>query len=162
MDLLDYQILKKLKQNARKKASDISKEIHLSVSTVIERIRKLEASGIIKSYTVITDESKIGNDVTVLMEISLEHPSYNESFIKHIPENPFIISCYYLTGEFDFLLKINCQSSEHLEQIHRQLKNQPGIRQTKTHYVLRTIKNIYTSLPILDEMNDITDTNPKE
>ena len=72
MDLLDYQILKKLKQNARKKASDISKEIHLSVSTVIERIRKLEASGIIKSYTVITDESKIGNDVTVLMEISLE------------------------------------------------------------------------------------------
>ena len=47
MDSLDYQILSILKKNARIKASDISKEIHLSVSTVIERIRKLENSGII-------------------------------------------------------------------------------------------------------------------
>ena len=119
MDYLDQQILIKLKENARQSASDISKEIHLSVSTVIDRIRKMESSGIIKSYTVITDEHKTGNDVTALMEISLEHPRYNELFIENIKKNPNIISCYYLTGEFDYLLKIACQSSEHLEQIHQ-------------------------------------------
>ena len=74
MDSLDRQILSILKQNARKKASDISKEIHLSVSTVIERIRKLEAAGIIESYTVIINEQKTGNDLTALMEVSLDHP----------------------------------------------------------------------------------------
>ena len=73
MDYLDQQILMKLKENARQSASDISKEIHLSVSTVIDRIRKMESSGVIESYTVITDEKKTGNDVTALMEISLEH-----------------------------------------------------------------------------------------
>ncbi len=74
----------KLKENARQSASDISKEIHLSVSTVIDRIRKMESSGVIESYTVITDEKKTGNDVTALMEISLEHPRYNELFIENI------------------------------------------------------------------------------
>ena len=76
MDYLDQQILMKLKENARQSASDISKEIHLSVSTVIDRIRKMESSGVIESYTVITDEKKTGNDVTALMEISLEPVSY--------------------------------------------------------------------------------------
>ena len=80
MDSLDYEILNILKKNARKKASDISKEIHLSVSTVIERIRKMESSGVIEAYTIITNEHKVGNDLTALMEISLDHPRYNESF----------------------------------------------------------------------------------
>lgn len=145
MDNLDYQILTELKRNARQTASDISKSIHLSVSTVIERIKKMEKSGLIESYTVITDESKLGNDVTVLMEIGMEHPRYNDQFIQHINEDPNIIACYYLTGEFDFLLKICCRSSAHLEQIHNRIKDYPGVRLTRTHYVLRTVKNIHSS-----------------
>ena len=53
MDAMDIKILDCLKKNAREKASDISKEIHLAVSTVIERIRKMESSGLIKAYTII-------------------------------------------------------------------------------------------------------------
>lgn len=147
MDALDYKILSILKENARKKASDISKEIHLSVSTVIERIRKLESSGIIKSYTIITDEHKVGNTLTALMEIGLSHPRFNDSFSEEILTNPNIISCCYVTGEFDFLIKISCQSSEHLESIHRWIKDLKGVRSTRTHVVLREVKNIYSSLP---------------
>lgn len=147
MDILDYKILSLLKTNAREKASAISREIHLSVSSVIERIHKLETSGIIQSYTIITDEAAIGNDLTALMEISLEHPRFTESFVQYIKSNPNIVSCYYLTGEFDYMLKICCHSSKELEEIHREIKQQEGIRMTRTHYVLRTEKNIYTSLP---------------
>ena len=153
MDRLDLQILNELKANARQTASDISKTIHLSVSTVIERIRKMEKSGMIQSYTVITSENKLGNDISVLMEVSLEHPRYNDSFIHFIDEHPNIIACYYLTGEFDFLLKICCRSSEHLEQIHNQIKDCTGVRLTRTHYVLRTIKNVYSSTPVLSDTN---------
>ncbi|MCI6869002.1 MAG: Lrp/AsnC family transcriptional regulator [Lachnospiraceae bacterium] len=147
MDILDYKILSLLKTNAREKASAISREIHLSVSSVIERIHKLETSGIIQSYTIITDEAAIGNDLTALMEISLEHPRFTENFVQYIKSNPNIVSCYYLTGEFDYMLKICCHSSKELEEIHREIKQQEGIRMTRTHYVLRTEKNIYTSLP---------------
>ena len=147
MDILDYKILSLLKTKAREKASAISREIHLSVSSVIERIHKLETSGIIQSYTIITDEAAIGNDLTALMEISLEHPRFTENFVQYIKSNPNIVSCYYLTGEFDYMLKICCHSSKELEEIHREIKQQEGIRMTRTHYVLRTEKNIYTSLP---------------
>lgn len=152
MDALDHKILTLLKENGRRRASDISQEVHLSVSSVIERIRKLEAAGIIRSYTIIADDAKTGNDLTALMEISLEHPRYTEGFVKYINANPHIVSCYYLTGEFDYMLKISCRSSAELEAIHRGIKQQPGVRMTKTHYVLRTEKNIYCALPELPEL----------
>ena len=147
MDKLDYQIIQELRKNARQTASEISKTIHLSVSTVIERIRKLEKSGLIEAYTVITNDHKAGNDITVLMEVGMEHPRYNDDFIRVIKEHPNIIACYYLTGEFDYMLKICCRSSEHLEHIHNQIKDCSGVRLTRTHYVLRTVKNIYSSEP---------------
>ncbi len=150
MDKLDFEIISELKNNARQTASEISKTIHLSVSTVIERIRKMEKSGIIQSYTVITNDGRLGNDITVLMEVSMEHPRFNEDFIQRINGNANIIACYYLTGEFDFMLKICCRSSEHLEQIHNHIKDCPGVRLTRTHYVLRTVKNIYSSMPDYD------------
>lgn len=64
MDAIDYKILKILQKNARETASNISKEIHLSVSAVIERIRKMEETGVIKEYTIIVDEKKTGNEMT--------------------------------------------------------------------------------------------------
>lgn len=151
MDALDVKILNCLKQNAREKASDISKEIHLAVSTVIERIRKMEAAGIIRSYTAILDEKKLGNDVTALMEVSLEHPKYYDEFTEMVNNNPNIVSCYYMTGDFDFILKILCRSSEHLESIHRVIKGQNGVSATRTHYVLKCVKNTYSSMPMEDE-----------
>lgn len=147
MDFIDYKILSALKQNARQKASEISREVHLSVSSVIDRIHKLESSGVIRSYTIVTDDSMIGNDLTALMEISLEHPRYTETFVRYIKSNPCIISCYYLTGEFDYMLKLCCRSSRELEEIHRSIKQQEGVRLTKTHYVLRTEKNIFSTVP---------------
>lgn len=157
MDKIDFQILEILKNNGRERASEISKEVHLTVSTVIERIRKMEQNGIIKGYTVLTDDPQVGNDVTVIIEASLEHPKYEDTFMESVLAHPNIIACYYLTGEFDYILKITCRSSHHLEEIHRWIKDQPGIRKTRTHYVLRTVKNIYTSLP----KEDVADKQKK-
>ena len=72
------------------------------VAAVIERIRKLERNGIIRQYTVVADQHKIGNDVTALMEVSLEHPKYYDEFTKVMHDNPSIVACDYLTGDYDF------------------------------------------------------------
>ena len=91
MDKLDYRILNILKENGRETASDISKAIHLSVSAVLDRIKKMEEAGIIKGYTVRVDAKALGNDVTALMEISLEHPRFHDSFTEVILEHPNIL-----------------------------------------------------------------------
>ena len=108
MDAIDYKILKILQKNARETASNISKEIHLSVSAVIERIRKMEETGVIKEYTIIVDEKKTGNEMTALMEVSLEHPKFFDSFADAIQKLEYIVSCYYQTGDFDLIIRISC------------------------------------------------------
>ena len=140
MDKLDYRILNILKENGRETASDISKAIHLSVSAVLDRIKKMEEAGIIKGYTVRVDAK-------ALMEISLEHPRFHDSFTEIILEHPNILDCYYLTGDYDFVLKISCSSSDELESIHRTIKSIPGVSATRTHFVLKEIKNVYSAIP---------------
>ncbi|MDD3278545.1 MAG: Lrp/AsnC family transcriptional regulator [Lachnospiraceae bacterium] len=147
MDGVDYKILKILQKNARETASNIGKQIHLSVSAVIERIRKMEETGLIREYTIIVDEKRTGNTMTALMEVSLEHPRHFETFSEAIQEMDSIVSCYYQTGDFDLLLKLVCSSSDELEEIHRQLMSLEGVSDTRTHVVLKCVKNSYSAIP---------------
>lgn len=141
MDSMDRSILKCLSENSRQSATEISQKVHLSVAAVIERIRKLERNGIIRQYTIVADQHKIGNDVTALMEVSLEHPKYYDDFTEAVYENASIVSCDYLTGDYDFMLKIHTKSSETLEQVHRVIKSIKGVSATKTYFVLKEIKS---------------------
>ena len=145
MDRINLDILRCLRENARCKASDISQQVNLSVSAVIERIRRMEAAGVIRQYTVLIDPKQVGNDLTALMEVSLGHPMHYDDFVENIRKHPNVAECHYLTGEFDFLLKI-------IEQIHRTIKSLPGVSATKTHFVLKTIKDETAMLP--DNLND--------
>lgn len=147
MDQIDYKILGILKRNAREKASNISKEIHLSVSSVIDRIHHMEQDGIIRGYTTLIDENSMGNDLTALIEVRLEHPQYTEDFVSFVNTIPSVVSCYYLTGNYDYLIKVCCRSSKHLEKLHQAIKDHPGVDNTCTHFVLKTTKNIYHVLP---------------
>lgn len=147
MDKIDIRILNCLKRNARLTASAISEEINLSVSAVIERIKKLESSGIIKGYTIELDQEKLGNNVVALMEVSLEHPDYNKEFIEMVEKNQHIVSCFYQTGVYDFVLQIITDSKEGLEQVYREIKCCKGVSKTETHFVLKTIKDVFCVLP---------------
>lgn len=147
MDQLDYKILEILKENGRETASTISKKVHLSVSAVLDRIKKLEENQIIQYYTIIINEKAIGNEMTAVMEVSLEHPKFQDGFIEEICRNPNVIACYSLTGDFDFLLKICSSSADHMEKIYREIKGIPGVWNTRTHFILKEIKNIYTAVP---------------
>ena len=148
MDSIDYKILKCLKENARENASAISQQVNLSVSAVIERIKKLESAGIIEKYTVVLNQKLLGNTMLALMEVSLEHPKFYDSFTEKVKKHENIASCYYITGDFDFMLKIVTDSSEGLEKVHRDIKCIEGVSLTKTHFVLSGLKNDFSPLPI--------------
>ena len=147
MDCIDLSILKCLKENSRQTASMISQTINLSVSAVIERIRKLEAKGLIRQYTVVLDEKKLGNDLTVFVSVRLENPRCGEAFARAASAHPNISECYYIAGDVDYLLKIVTDSSRSLELIHEDIKAMEGVAWTKTLHVLSTIKNDMSVLP---------------
>jgi len=147
MDALDIKILRALGANARMKASAISKEINLSVSAVIERIHKLEDSGVIAGYTTVLDQKCLGNDISAWMEVCLEHPKHYDNFVAQAQKIDHILACHYLTGDFDFMLHVVARSSEALEGIHHKIKKIEGVSATKTHFVLKTVKNNSCLLP---------------
>ncbi len=141
MDSIDLNILNLLQKNARQKASAISEGVHLSVSAVIERIRKMEKEGIIKNFTVTLDTKKLGYDITAYVGVTLEHPNCYDGFIEVINCMPSVLSCSYITGDFDFLLKVMTDTTDGLEKIHREIKTIKGVMAIKTFFVLSNVKD---------------------
>ena len=147
MDVLDYKILEALKENARENATNIGAKINLSTSAVIERIKKLENSGIIERYTTIINQNTIGRDLVAFIYVSLEHPKYNEEFIRQINNNGSVAECHYIAGDFDLILKVVTKSGKTLEDILNFVKSIGGVSLTRTSVVLSTNKYEVCLLP---------------
>ena len=143
MDAVDVKIIECLKANSRENASVIGSKVNMSVSAVIERIKKLEASGIIKQYTVVLDNEKLGMDITAFISVSMEHPKFNDGFVDFVMRHPQIIECHYITGDFDFLLKICTNRAKGLELLLTEINGVGGVSLTKTLVVLSTNKEDY-------------------
>ena len=147
MDAMDAKILRCLAQNARQKASAISQEVGLSVSAVIERIRKLEEGGFIRGYTAVPGYKRLGYDISAYIGVCLEHPRYFETFARAVLKIDSVLACHYLTGDFDFMLYIVAKSSEALEALHAEIKGIEGVLSTRTHCVLKAVKENTCPLP---------------
>ena len=150
MDLTDYRILACLKENSRENATNIGAKINLSTSAVIERIKKLESSGLIEKYTTIINQNALGRETMAFIYVSLEHPKYNEEFIRLINENNSIAECHYIAGDFDFILKVITMRGKMLEEILNYIKAINGVSLTRTSVVLSTSKCEVCLLPDID------------
>ena len=147
MDEIDLKILTCLKENSRENATNIGAKINLSTSAVIERIKKLENSGVIEKYTAIINQSALGRELMAFISVSLEHPKFYESFVEAVNKNSSISECYYIAGDFDFILKVITKTGKTLEEILTYIKSIKGVSLTRTTVVLSTNKYDVCLLP---------------
>ena len=147
MDDIDRKILKKLQENARITISDLSSEIALSMPAISERLKKLEASGVIKQYTTILDPALLNKHLMALMFLRFDNPKHGDQFTCLVKDEPEIKECYYITGDFDYSLKILTENTRTLEKLLTRIKNQPGIVKTQTIVILSTITDSPSILP---------------
>ena len=153
MDHIDTKILHCLTEDARMNASQIGQKVNLSVSAVIERMKKMEASGLILGYTAVIDEEKAGLGVQALLSIRLEHPKYNEEFNRQMCNHVHVIECFYITGDFDYIARIGVASTQELTQVLNDIKQIPGVSLTRTYVVLDNVKQNPTLAPRKDAVN---------
>lgn len=108
LDKIDRMILEILQSNAKITNAQLSKDIGLSPAPTLERVKKLETLGIIKSYHAKLDTDKIGLGVSTFVQVSLiGHNKENiEEFVRQINQIEEIIECHHITGSGDFILKI--------------------------------------------------------
>ena len=140
MDHIDVGIIRCLTQDARMNASQISQQVNLSLSAVLERIKKLEASGLIRGYTAVIDERMAGYDIHALISVRLEHPKFNKSFCDQMRSHSAVMECFYITGDFDYMARVCVSSTEELTHVLNHIKEIPGVSLTRTYVVLESIK----------------------
>jgi Lrp/AsnC family transcriptional regulator, leucine-responsive regulatory protein len=149
MDRIDQKILRHLQGDARASLQDISKAVGLSPSPCWERIRKMEAAGVIEGYTVRINPQAIGLNETVLVQVTLDSHSENtlERFGETLAAIPEVIECFLVSGEYDYLLRIAVRDTRDYERLLREkLYKIKGIRHSKSNFVLRTLKK--ADLPV--------------
>ncbi|MBR6413402.1 MAG: Lrp/AsnC family transcriptional regulator [Oscillospiraceae bacterium] len=146
MDAVDLKILGCLKENARANATEIGARISLSTSAVIERIRKMETSGLIRKYTILLDP-ELENGRIAFIYVRLDHPKYYEGFVNAVNAHSAIAECYYIAGDFDFILKVVTVSGITLETVLNDIKSIHGVSLTRTNVVLSNNKREVCILP---------------
>ena len=147
MDHIDAKILCCLTKDARMNASQISQKVNLSISAVIERMKKMEASGLIRGYTAVLDEKQAGFNVQAMISVRLEHPKYNQEFIRQMCNHDRVMECFYITGDFDYIARIGVSSTEELTKVLHDIKQIPGVSLTRTYVVLDNVKENMPAIP---------------
>lgn len=119
LDKIDFNILKILQENGRITNLQLSQHIGLSPAPTLERVRKLENSGYIKSYHALVDEEKLGLGIKTFIQVSLDFHQQDtrEIFLKEIDSIKEITECHHVTGQYDFLLKAYVKDIKTYEQL---------------------------------------------
>jgi len=146
LDEKDLAILRLLQDNARITVKEIADQIHLSTTPVHERIKRLEANGVIKQYATLIDGTKVKKGLMVICYVSLNQHSKKSGgqFIKLINELPDVVECYSISGEFDFMLKIVTEDMNSYYNFHvNKLSQADNISQVQSVFIMGVVKQTH-------------------
>ncbi|GAB3895764.1 Lrp/AsnC family transcriptional regulator [Larkinella knui] len=143
LDQIDRKVLEILQTNAKITNAQLSKEIGLSPAPTLERVKKLETSGIIQSYHAQLNRDRVGLGVTTFVQVSLvgHKKQVTESFVNAVKGIPEIIECHHITGSGDFLLKVIAKDIASYQVLMLEKINEiEEVASTQTMVILSTFK----------------------
>ena len=141
MDQIDRDLLAHLQRNAKLTYAELGRRVGLVVSTVNERLKKLQARGVIRAYVAVVNPKALGLDICAFVQVLMTEPSLESAFVAQMHELPEVQECHCITGEFSYLLKVRVSDTTHLEAFLReQIKSVAGVARTQTMIALSTSK----------------------
>lgn len=153
MDSIDIAIIDELRQNARQTNQELADAVGLTPSPCLRRVKKLEESGIIAGYTAIIDNQAAGLPVTAFVRLKLS--SHTKEAVDSVEERlravDSIQECHLISGSYDYLFRVVCQSLEGYEKFIREtLRDMTAIGSIDTSFAVGTIKDS-ALLPLPEE-----------
>lgn len=139
LDNTDVKILRALTNNARLSSRQVAKECGVSIGTALSRMKKMAKEGIVKGYTTVLDQEKLGYELTVVTELTVSKGRLLE-MENEIARLPNVCCVYDLTGLADAVIIAKFKSREDLSKFTKRLLALPYVERTNTHVVLTTIK----------------------
>lgn len=141
MDAIDSKILRHLSENGRASWAELANEVGLSAPSTTERVRKLEAAGVIRSWAALVDARSVGYELLAFVAVQASSPTGHEEMFEWALRTEEVQECHVIAGANDYLLKIRCRGPADLERLLRQeLRALPGVTRTDSTIVLETTK----------------------
>ena len=151
IDDIDLRILDMLQRNGKLSQAKIAGAVGLTTPSVNERIKKMERHGMIKGFVALLDHDKMGLPLTAYVDIALEHPRFEKSFIDDLEKLLAVQECHYLAGDFAYRLKVKASTPGSLADfIQNRLLAIRGVVRARACLSLASKKDS-TLLPLLDE-----------
>lgn len=154
MDIIDKKILKILSKDANTTATEISNLVNLSVPAVNKRIFRMQKEGIIDYFTIVTNPKMLDKTITAFVFIVMQYGDSIKSLLEYSENEPDVLECYSITGEYDYILKICAKDIEALENKILNIKNLKGVIKSHTMISLMENKCVPTVLPAMEEEKD--------
>tara|TARA_X000000368_G_C22406289_1_gene439766 strand:+ start:35 stop:508 length:474 start_codon:yes stop_codon:yes gene_type:complete len=155
MDYIEYKLLNSLQKNARLTNLELAKQVGLSASPCLRRVKSLEESGVITGYSAIINQNKVNLSVNVFVQVSLERQSEErlQIFEEKIMEYREVMEAYLMTGEADYLLRIVVKDLQAYEKFLKDnLTKIKGIASIRSYFSLKQVTRKY-NLPIVNPKN---------
>ncbi|MDR5899519.1 Lrp/AsnC ligand binding domain-containing protein [Halomonas vilamensis] len=158
LDRIDLKILRCLQENARISYVDLAAEVGLSTTPCLERVKRLERTGIIRGYQAILDPRALKANLLVFVEISLEtqSPAVFDEFRRAVETLPQIQECHLVSGHFDYILKCRIpEMSAYRQLLGDVVLTLPGVKESKSYVVMEEVKESFSlHMPDIDELDD--------
>lgn len=138
LDDVDYEIIKALVENGRATFSSLGDEIGLSPHGIADRVRRLERAGIIAGFTAVIDHESMGRGLDAIVDVRLSSSIAPEDFEAKASSLVAVREVVFVTGRFDYQVRVACTDAEDLNRTVRFLRRDGGAAQTETRIVLRS------------------------
>jgi DNA-binding Lrp family transcriptional regulator len=142
LDGIDHRILALLSEEGRIAWRDLAARIGLSETPTVRRVRALEAAGLIRGYHARLDEGRLGRGISIFIQVSLAAQTKEALalFEDHIARAPEVMSCYMMTGEADYLLRVAVGDLEAYQDfLARTLTRIPGVARLNSSFALKAV-----------------------
>ena len=139
LDELDLSILRRLNENARQSYREIAKSLGVSISTVSNRVKRLEADGVVAGYVPVLDPKRIGYDVVAIIGVTISRGKLLE-VQRRIGKDERVFGVYDVTGEWDSVIMVRFRSTRELDGFVKKLVAMENVERTYTQVVLNIVK----------------------
>lgn len=143
IDDIDRRIIRALQADAKVTVGELAERVGLSPSPCARRVRLLEQAGIVKGYTAVIDQKKVGLPISAFASIKLERQREEDldRFSEAVARWPEVVDCYLMTGQRDYLMRIVAQDLESYERFLKQkLTRLDGVASIETSFALGQVK----------------------
>jgi Lrp/AsnC family leucine-responsive transcriptional regulator len=127
LDERDLEIVAALQEDARATYADVGQRVGLSASSVHNRVRKLEQSGVIRGYRAIVDPDALGLLITALVAATPLDPQQPDDLPERLADFPEVEDCLSVAGEANYILKVRTRTTADLEDLIRRLREKAGV-----------------------------------